>query len=89
MGRSLPGLAAQYPQCATQIIAVAKASFLDGDQWAYMAGVVAVLLGGLLVFVFFPKHADEEALLAQYQREDRFAAERKLANRVWYNCLPA
>jgi EmrB/QacA subfamily drug resistance transporter len=63
-------IAAQYPQYASQITAAAKASFLQGDQWAYLAGIVAVLLGGVLVFVFFPKHAEEEALLAQFQRED-------------------
>jgi MFS transporter, DHA2 family, multidrug resistance protein len=70
-------IAAQYPQYASGITAAARASFLQGDQWAYLAGIVAVLLGGVLVFVFFPKHAQEEALLAQYQREDARAAERK------------
>jgi EmrB/QacA subfamily drug resistance transporter len=63
-------IAAQYPQYASGITAAARASFLQGDQWAYLAGIVAVLLGGLLVFVFFPKRAEEEALLAQFQRED-------------------
>jgi EmrB/QacA subfamily drug resistance transporter len=68
-------IAAQYPQYASQITAAAKASFLQGDQWAYLAGIVAVLLGGVLVFVFFPKHAEEEALLAQYHREDTGTSE--------------
>jgi EmrB/QacA subfamily drug resistance transporter len=63
-------IAAQYPQYASGITAAARASFLQGDQWAYTAGIVAVLLGGVLVFVFFPKHDQEEALLAQFQRED-------------------
>jgi EmrB/QacA subfamily drug resistance transporter len=63
-------IAAQYPQYASGITAAARASFLQGDQWAYLAGIFAVLLGGVLVFVFFPKHAEEEALLAQFQRED-------------------
>jgi EmrB/QacA subfamily drug resistance transporter len=63
-------IAAQYPQYASGITAAARASFLQGDQWAYLAGIVAVLLGGVLVFVFFPKHAEEEALLARFQRED-------------------
>ena len=35
-------VAQQYPQYATQITAAAKQSFLDGDQWAYTAGIVAV-----------------------------------------------
>ena len=63
-------IAAQYPQYASGITAAAKASFLAGDQWAYLAGIVAVLLGGVLVFFFFPKEAAEKALLAEYQRED-------------------
>jgi EmrB/QacA subfamily drug resistance transporter len=70
-------IAAQYPQYAAGITAAARASFLQGDQWAYLAGIVAVLLGGVLVFVFFPKHADERALLAQYEREDAGTADRK------------
>jgi EmrB/QacA subfamily drug resistance transporter len=64
-------IAQQYPQYATQITAAAKESFLKGDQWAYTAGVVAVLLGAALVAFLFPKHDEEVALLAEYQREDR------------------
>ena len=63
-------VAAQYPQYATQITAAAKASFLAGDQYAYVAGIVAVLLGVALVFFLFPKRADEQKLLAQYAAED-------------------
>jgi DHA2 family multidrug resistance protein-like MFS transporter len=62
--------ASQYPQYSSQIIAAAKASFLQGDQMAYTAGIVAVLLGAALVFFLFPKKDEEEALLAQYQAED-------------------
>jgi MFS transporter, DHA2 family, multidrug resistance protein len=63
-------VAAQYPQYSTQIVAAAKTSFLQGDDWAYTAGVVAVLLGATLVFFFFPKHAEEEALLREYAASD-------------------
>jgi DHA2 family multidrug resistance protein-like MFS transporter len=63
-------VAAQYPQYSTQIVAGAKTSFLQGDDWAYTAGVVAVLLGAALVFFFFPKHAEEEALLRSYAASD-------------------
>ena len=45
----------QYPQYADQIIAAAKSSFLDGDDWAYTAGIVAILLGAALVFFMFPQ----------------------------------
>jgi DHA2 family multidrug resistance protein-like MFS transporter len=64
------GLAAQYPRYASQITAAAKTSFLKGDQWAYVAGIVAVLLGAALVFFIFPKKAEEEQLLAQFHAED-------------------
>jgi EmrB/QacA subfamily drug resistance transporter len=67
---SAEAVAQQYPQYATQITAAAKASFLQGDDWAYTAGIVAVLLGAALVFVFFPTKQDEQALLAEYHRID-------------------
>jgi EmrB/QacA subfamily drug resistance transporter len=63
-------IAAQYPQYADQITGAARTSFLQGDQWAYLAGIVAVLLGAALVFLFFPKHDDEVAMLRQYHQED-------------------
>ena len=52
-------VAAQYPQYATQITAAAKASFLAGDQYAYIAGIIAVLIGAALVFFVFPKRDKE------------------------------
>jgi DHA2 family multidrug resistance protein-like MFS transporter len=64
-------VAEQYPQYADQITAAAKTSFLQGDQWAYTAGIVAVLLGAALVFFLFPAKQEEQALLAQYAEEDR------------------
>jgi EmrB/QacA subfamily drug resistance transporter len=60
----------QYPQYASQITAAAKVSFLAGDQWAYLAGIIAILLGATLVFFFFPKRAEERKLLAEYHAED-------------------
>ena len=54
----------------SEIIAGAKTAFLHGDQWAYTAGVVAILVGAVLVFFCFPKQADEEALLAHYAAAD-------------------
>jgi DHA2 family multidrug resistance protein-like MFS transporter len=62
--------AEQYPEYASQITAAAKQSFLDGDQWAYTAGIIAVLLGGVVVFFLFPTKEKEEELLAQYQAQD-------------------
>ena len=37
--------AEQYPQYAKQITQAAKTSFVDGADWAYLAGIVAILLG--------------------------------------------
>jgi hypothetical protein len=67
-------LAAQYPQYAAAITAGAKTSFLDGADWAYAAGIIAVLVGGAIVFRFFPKRADEQRLLAEYHAQDTAAA---------------
>ena len=63
-------VAQQYPQYATQITAGAKESFLDGADWAYTAGIVAILLGATVVFFLFPRREEEERLLARYHAED-------------------
>ncbi len=62
--------ASQYPRYSEQIIAAAKTSFLQGDQWAYAAGIIAVLLGAALVFFLFPKGDEEKQLLERYHDED-------------------
>ena len=67
---SASAVAEQYPQYAAQITAGAKQAFLDGDQWAYLAGIVAILLGAAIVFFFFPKKEDEQRLLAEYHVQD-------------------
>jgi MFS transporter, DHA2 family, multidrug resistance protein len=66
-------VATQYPQYADQITAAAKQAFLDGDQWAYSAGLVAVVLGAALVFFLFPRMAEERELLERYRVEDAAA----------------
>ena len=68
-------VAAEYPQYATQITAAAKTAFLDGDQYAYLAGIIAVLVGAALVFFVFPKHDRERMMLVNFHQED--AAEMK------------
>jgi EmrB/QacA subfamily drug resistance transporter len=63
--------ASRYPaSMQDQIIAGAKTAFLHGDQWAYLAGLIAVVLGAVLVFFLFPKKQEEDELLARYQAED-------------------
>ncbi len=67
---SAEATAEQYPQYASQITAAAETSFLDGADWAYTAGIIAILVGATLVFVMFPKHDDEVRLLAEYHATD-------------------
>jgi EmrB/QacA subfamily drug resistance transporter len=62
------------PSVQDDIVAAAKTAFLHGDQWAYTAGIVAVILGAVLVFFMFPKRDKEQALLASYQAEDEGGA---------------
>jgi len=63
-------VAAQYPQYATQITAAAKTAFLAGDQSAYIAGILAVLIGAALVFFKFPKRDKERELLMEFHQQD-------------------
>src|SRR5436190_5282302 len=63
--------ASRYPaNIQDNIVAGAKTAFLNGDQWAYLAGIVAVLLGAVLVFFKFPAKEREERLLTEYHLED-------------------
>lgn len=63
-------VAQQHPQYSTQIISAAKSSFLMGDQLTYLAGIIAVLIGAVIVFLKFPKKDEERKMLAQYHAED-------------------
>ena len=63
-------VAEEYPQYSEQIYAAAKESFLAGDQYAYMAGIIAVLIGGVLVFFVYPKHKQEQDVLLAYHQAD-------------------
>jgi len=63
-------IAKQYPQYSTQITAAAKESFIQGQRWAYAAGVIAVLIGAAIVAFFFPNAQGEKELLDSYKRED-------------------
>jgi EmrB/QacA subfamily drug resistance transporter len=65
--------AQKYPQYASQIISAAKKSFLDGADWAYAAGIIAIVLGAALVFFMFPRRDAEQRLLAEYHAADRAA----------------
>jgi MFS transporter, DHA2 family, multidrug resistance protein len=72
--KSFTGAAAvarHYPQYASKITAAAKAAFLAGDQWAYTAGMAAVVLGAAVVFCWFPHAGEERKLLASYRAQDQ------------------
>jgi DHA2 family multidrug resistance protein-like MFS transporter len=67
---SATAVAQQHPQYSTQIISAAKSSFLMGDQWAYLAGIIAIIIGAAIVFLKFPKKDEERKMLTQYYAED-------------------
>jgi len=67
---SAAAVAEQHPQYAQSIVAGARGAFLHGDTWAYLAGIVAILLGALLVATRFPGKEQEAQLLAAYAEED-------------------
>jgi MFS transporter, DHA2 family, multidrug resistance protein len=63
-------VAEPYPQFASEITAGARSSFLAGADWAYLAGIIAILLGAALVSLLFPGKDREQELLARYHAED-------------------
>jgi EmrB/QacA subfamily drug resistance transporter len=67
---SAANTAKQYPEYAPQIINAARTSFLDGGDWTYAAGMIAIVLGSALVFFLYPRKDDERRLLAEYHAED-------------------
>ena len=52
---SAAATAQQYPQYSKQIVAAAQQSFVDGANWAYTAGIIAILAGAALVYFLFPR----------------------------------
>ena len=68
---SAENIAKKYPEYADAIEKAARESFLVGQDWAYIAGVIAVVLGAALVFFVFPKRERESELFTKYQLEDR------------------
>ncbi len=67
---SAENIAQQYPQYADAIVKAAKESFEQGQTWAYLSGLIAVVLGAALVAWMFPGAARERELLEEYHRED-------------------
>jgi MFS transporter, DHA2 family, multidrug resistance protein len=67
---SAEAIAERYPQYSAQITEGAKSSFLAGADWAYGAGIIAIVVGAVIVFFLFPKRDQELRLLASYHTED-------------------
>jgi MFS transporter, DHA2 family, multidrug resistance protein len=72
-------VAQHYPKYADQIAAAARQSFLDGGDWAYTAGLIAIVLGALLVFFMFPRFEEEKQMLARFREEDSGAGPSQVA----------
>lgn len=67
---SAAAVAERYPQYRDVIISSAKTAFLQGQDWAYGAASVAVVVAAVVVFFCFPKREQERAALAAYAAED-------------------
>ena len=67
---SAANTAEQYPEYAQPIVQAARNSFLDGGDWTYAAGMIAIALGIAVVFFLFPRHDRELELLDRYHGED-------------------
>jgi len=67
---SAANTAEQYPKYSEQIIEAAKRSFIEGENLAYLGGIVAIVFGAGLVWKFFPKFNEETKLLTAYAAED-------------------
>jgi hypothetical protein len=63
----------RYPQYTDAITAGARQAFLDGADWAYMAGILAILVGAVVVWLCFPSKDEERRLLAEYHAHDNAA----------------
>ncbi|PJJ63582.1 MFS transporter [Compostimonas suwonensis] len=61
--------AQQYPQYAEGITSAARDSFLAGADWAYLAGMLFVVIGIAVVFFLFPKKKPEFVLTQKYEAE--------------------
>ena len=71
---SAANVAVQYPQYADQIVSAARQSFVDGQQLAFCVGIVAMLVGVVVVWFGFPSKAGEAELVAGYERLDAASA---------------
>lgn len=71
---SASNVAERYPQHADQIETAARSAFLKGDELAYAAGIVCVLVGATIVYFLFPDRDRERRLLHSYAARDSEAS---------------
>jgi EmrB/QacA subfamily drug resistance transporter len=67
---SAADLASRYPQYSDAIVDAAKSSFVSGANWAYVVAITAMVVGLVVVGVFFPSRNAERDLVARYASED-------------------
>jgi DHA2 family multidrug resistance protein-like MFS transporter len=67
---SAESVASKYPHYSSAITEAARSSFVSGANWAYAAGIIAIVLGAALIFLLFPEKTDEQRLLAEYRAQD-------------------
>ena len=67
---SAANVAEGYPQYADAIIGGARQSFLDGANWAYAGGIASMVLGAVLVAIWYPNRAREHELVSSYASMD-------------------
>ncbi len=58
-------IAQQYPQYADAITNAAKDAFLQGANWAYAAGILAIVVGALVTWFMYPGKQGEQELLTR------------------------
>jgi EmrB/QacA subfamily drug resistance transporter len=63
-------IAKQYPEYADGIVQAARQSFLDGADWAYATGMLTMVIGAVLVLLFYPRREREHELFASYAESD-------------------
>ncbi|MCS5497482.1 MFS transporter [Cnuibacter physcomitrellae] len=70
-------IAKQYPQYQDQIVQAARESFLSGADWAYATGIIAMMIGALVVVLFYPRKDEEHRLLREYATEHEKQPEKR------------
>ncbi len=63
---SASATAERYPSHSSEIVEAAREAFVTGQRWAYLAGVIAIVAGMLVVFRWYPRRDEERRMLASY-----------------------